>query len=61
MKTLQIEQLAYWLWKQRAMPVGSPEADWFLAEALLKNQFRQLDIFTREIPFFSVSMAKRTK
>lgn len=30
-----IERLAYALWEQRGKPLGSPEVDWFLAEAYL--------------------------
>ena len=61
MTTLQIERLAYWLWQQRGRPVGSPEADWFLAEELLKLQFRRIELFVSEIPLCSINMGKRTR
>ena len=38
MNNPQIEQLAYWLWQQRGMPFGSPDEDWFEAEAILNRQ-----------------------
>lgn len=31
----QIAALAYTLWQERGCPVGSPEVDWFAAEAKL--------------------------
>ena len=33
-----LEALAYQLWLQRGAPIGSPEADWFEAEALLASE-----------------------
>lgn len=30
-------QVAYKLWVERGRPVGSPEVDWFRAEALLDH------------------------
>jgi len=27
-----VAKLAYQLWKERGMPIGSPEVDWFAAE-----------------------------
>jgi len=32
-----IATLAYFLWQIRGCPHGSPEADWFRAEAELRN------------------------
>jgi hypothetical protein len=61
MKTSQVERLAYWLWQQRGMPTGSSEADWFLAEELLKRQYRQIELSLQEMPLFSISMGKRTR
>jgi hypothetical protein len=61
MTTSQVEQLAYWLWQQRGMPIGSPEADWLLAEELVKRQYRWLELSRPELPLFSVSMSKRTR
>ena len=61
MKTSEVERLAYWLWQQRGMPLGSPEADWFLAEELLKRQYRRFELSIGELPLFSVSLGKRTR
>jgi len=61
MNTSRIERLAYWLWQQRGMPVGSPENDWFLAEQLLEREYRRLALSMREMPLFSVRMGKRTR
>ena len=35
-----IAALAYQLWKDRGCPIGSPDEDWFLAEAELTNTQR---------------------
>ena len=35
----EVERLAYWLWKQRGMPMGSPDEDWLLAEQLVKRRY----------------------
>jgi hypothetical protein len=32
-----IEQLAYTLWTHRGCPIGSPETDWFEAEAIVRS------------------------
>lgn len=34
----QIQELAYQLWLERGCPLGSPEDDWFRAEAELKSR-----------------------
>lgn len=60
MKNSQVERLAYWLWQQRGMPMGSPESDWLLAEEMLRRHQRRLELTMRELPMFSVSMSKRT-
>ena len=36
----KIAALAYQLWEDRGCPIGSPDEDWFLAEAELNNQQR---------------------
>lgn len=36
-----IEALAYQLWLERGAPIGSPEADWFEAEARLAGDTRR--------------------
>ena len=55
MNNHKVERLAYWLWQQRGMPLGSPEQDWFLAEELLK------DLSAGEMPLFAMDMEKRTR
>ena len=57
----QVERLAFWLWQQRGVPLGSPDADWFLAEELLKSQCKRLEQSIREMPLFAIGMAKRTR
>ena len=61
MKNPQVERLAYWLWEQRGSPIGSPDADWFLAEEILKRQHKRLELSMREIPLFAFGMGKRTR
>ncbi len=60
MKNAQVERLAYWLWQQRGMPIGSPDADWFQAEELIKKQQEQFERSIREMPLFAFGMGKRT-
>ena len=33
-----IQLAAYYLWKQRGSPIGTPEIDWFHAEEQLREQ-----------------------
>ena len=61
MKNSQVERMAYWLWQQRGMPIGSPDADWFLAEKLLKKEYERFELSMREFPLFAVSLEKRTR
>ena len=61
MKNPQVERLAYWLWQQRGMPIGSPDADWFLAEELLRRQYKWLELSMREMTLFAFGMEKRTR
>jgi len=61
MKKQQVESLAYWLWQQRGMPMGSPDADWFLAEELLKRRYKRLELSMGEMPLFAFAMEKRTR
>ena len=61
MKHPQVERLAYWLWQQRGMPMGSPDADWFLAEELLKRQYRRFEISMHEIPLLAFGIERRTR
>ena len=37
----KIEQLAYSYWVERGCPEGSPDEDWFRAEATLREQARE--------------------
>jgi hypothetical protein len=61
MKRLQVERLAYSLWEQRGMPLGSPDEDWFRAEELLKTQFKGSEPSMYEVPLFAFSMEKQTR
>jgi hypothetical protein len=36
-----VEVLAFGLWQERGAPVGTPEIDWFLAEAKIKDMAAQ--------------------
>ena len=60
MKRSQVERLAYSLWLQRGMPFGSPDEDWFLAEELLRREYKRFEIAIREMPLFAIGMEKRT-
>jgi len=61
MKNPKVERLAYWLWQQRGMPIGSPDADWFLAEELLRRQLKRFELSMREIPLFAFGVEKWTR
>jgi hypothetical protein len=61
MNKSEVERLAYWLWQQRGMPFGSPDEDWFLAEELLKRQYKRFELSMREMPLLAVSMEERTR
>ena len=61
MNKLLVERLAYWLWQQRGMLAGSPDADWFLAEELLRRQYKRFELSMREISLFAISFEKRTR
>ncbi|MGH9632533.1 MAG: DUF2934 domain-containing protein [Bryobacteraceae bacterium] len=61
MKHPQVDRLAYRLWQQRGMPMGSPDADWFLAEELLKRQYRRFEISMHEIPLLAFGIERRTR
>jgi hypothetical protein len=48
----RIEKLAYELWERRGSPSGSPDEDWFRAQAELNGaQQRQ------ELPLYALSFA----
>jgi hypothetical protein len=61
MNKWQIENLAYWLWQARGMPAGSPEADWFLAEELLRRRNKRFELSLREMPLFAFGLERRTR
>ena len=61
MKHSLVEQMAYWLWQHRGMPLGSPDADWFLAEELLKRQQERFELSMHEMPLAEFGMGKRTR
>jgi hypothetical protein len=61
MKDSQVERLAYWLWQQRGMPLGLPDADWFLAEELLRRQRKRFELSMREMPLFAFGVEKRMR
>jgi len=61
MKNPQIKCLAYWLWQQRGTPVGSPDEDWFLAEELLKRQYKRLELSLCEMPLFAFGVERCTR
>ncbi len=61
MKRSQIEPLAYWLWQQRGMPIGSPDDDWFLAEELLRRRSKQFERSLHEKSLFAFGIERRTR
>jgi len=61
MTMLQVERLAYYLWQQRGMPLGSPDDDWFLAEELLKRQYKWAELSRHEMPLFAFGIERRTR
>lgn len=40
----QIEVLAYELWEKRGRPFGSPEEDWFRAQAAVNREQQEQDV-----------------
>jgi len=60
MKNSQVTCLAYWLWQQRGMPMGSPDEDWLLAEELLKRRYRRIELSMQELPLFAFGIERRT-
>lgn len=61
MTRLHIERLAYLLWQQRGMPLGSPDDDWFLAEELLKRQYKGAELSRHEVPLFAFGIERQTR
>jgi hypothetical protein len=61
MKYSQVERLAYWLWQQRGMPMGTPDEDWFLAEELLKRQYKRFELSMHEMPLLAFGIERRTR
>jgi len=43
------------------MPAGSPEADWFLAEEILRRHYKRIELSIREMPLFACGVEKRTR
>lgn len=56
----EIQLLAYWLWQRRGSPSGSPDRDWFMAEALLRRQYKRLERVPAT-PLFACGLEKRTR
>jgi len=56
----EIERLAYRLWQERGMPMGSPDEDWFFAEQLLKRRYRS-GLSMPEMSLAAFGMGKRTR
>lgn len=50
----EVEKLAYHLWQERGRPIGSPDEDWFRAEAKLRQQNSKY-----ELPLFALAMEAR--
>lgn len=61
MRNSEVERLAYWLWQQRGMPIGSPDEDWFLAEYLVRKQYKRFALAMHEMPMFSLGIERRTR
>ena len=57
----EIERLAYWLCQQRGRPMGSPDDDWFLAEALLRRRYKRVQLSMRDISLFAFGIERRTR
>ena len=57
----EIERLAYRLWQERGMPMGSPDEDWFFAEQLLRKRYQRSRLSIPEMPLAAFGMGKRTR
>jgi len=57
----EIERLAYWLWQERGMPMGSPDEDWFFAEQLLRRRYQRSGLSMPEMTLAAFVMGKRTR
>ena len=59
----EIERLAYWLWQERGMPMGSPDEDWFFAEQLLRRRYQRSGLSMPEVmmPLAAFGMGKTTR
>jgi Protein of unknown function (DUF2934) len=51
-----VAPLAYLLWEERGRPEGTPETDWFRAEAVLQSQ----EANAGDLPFASISVTHLT-
>ena len=61
MNDQEIERLAYWLWQERGMPMGSPDEDWFFAEELLKRRHQRSGLLKPEMSLAAFGMGKKTR
>lgn len=61
MEASRIERLAYFLWQQRGMPLGTPDQDWFLAEELVRGQYVRCELSPHEMPLFAFGIERRTR
>jgi hypothetical protein len=58
-----VARVAYFYWEHRGRPFGSPEVDWFRAEADLRLQQEEFDLGLDpdgRLPFSSLDMSPRT-
>ena len=51
-----VAPLAYSLWEERGRPEGTPDIDWFRAEALLRGS----EAIAGDLPLAAVSLGHRT-
>jgi hypothetical protein len=59
--TAHVQILAYSLWQQRGMPLGSPDEDWFQAEQIVRLRYARFEPVIRHMRLFTVSLEKRTR
>ena len=56
LENMTVEQLAYWFWRQRGSPEGSPETDWFRAQ----NE-RQIERRTEWPSLYALGIERQTR
>jgi hypothetical protein len=57
-----VARVAYFYWEHRGRPFGSPEVDWFKAEADLRLQQEEFDLGLDQdgrLPFSNLHMSPR--